>query len=90
MLFMRHAGELVRRFALGHKSAVSTERYAHPRDAAAHEIAAKIAARILQTGPVDATPSPSAAPSFAAVSTPPQAANDDFETAVRDHAPWLA
>jgi integrase len=76
--------------ALGHKSAVSTERYAHPRDAAAHEIAAKIAARILQTNPVDATPSPSATPAFAAVSAPPEAANDDFETAVRDHAPWLA
>jgi integrase len=75
--------------ALGHKSAVSTERYAHPRDAAAHEIAQKIAARILQGVPHPAVPAP--APNAAAHPQPTHQtpANDDFDTALRDLVPWL-
>jgi integrase len=76
--------------ALGHRSAVSTERYAHPRDAAAHEIAAKIAARILQTTPGVGASLPQAAHGFAAALTAPQAANNDFDAAISNLAPWLS
>lgn len=101
--------------ALGHKSAVSTERYAHPRDAATFEIASKVANRILQLTPepLSAAPVhvserapehelPASAPVEESHESQPadaprlaeapalRPANDDFQSALEDLAPWLS